>query len=146
MPWLACLISIQRTAPPWHGAVVHDRAFFASDAFADEPSKSGCLFTIKIGFQSMADRFVQEHAGPAGTKHNFHFTGRGFASVQLQNCLSRRFLGEIFGSLITEEQMQSYPTAAACAAASGIDVGLVDAAHAQARERLGIFSKGPIAT
>ena len=94
----------------------------------------------------MADRFVQEHAGPAGTKHNFHFTGRGFASVQLQNCLSRRFLGEIFGSLITEEKIQRYPTAAACAAASGIAVCLGDAAHVQARERLGIFSKGSIGT
>src|SRR5206468_6705440 len=123
------------TAAPRHSAVVNDRAFFASDTFADESGKGGSLFTIKIGFQSMTDGFVQEHAGPAGTKDNFHFSRRSLASVQLQNRLSRRLFGEIFGSLVAEEEIQGHPTASARAAASGISVCLGDAAHVQARDR-----------
>ena len=80
----------------------------------------------------MADRFVQEHAGPSRTENNFHFSGRSFAGVQLQNRLSRRLFGEIFGSLVAEEEIQGHPTASARAAASGISVCLGDAAHVQA--------------
>jgi len=143
--WPSSSTFSEATAPR-HGAVVNDRAFLASDAFADKPGKSGCLFTIKIGFQSMADRFVQEHAGPAGTKHNFHFTAGLRERPVCKIACRADSLGEIFGSLITEEKNPALPTAAACAAASGIAVCLGDAAHVQASERLGIFSKGSIGT
>src|SRR5438445_11032449 len=84
---LAFVIYVQRTAAPRHSAVVNDRAFFASDTFADEAVKGGSLFTIKIDFQSMTDGFVQEHAEPAGTKAKFHYSRQSLASVPQQTLL-----------------------------------------------------------
>src|SRR5437016_13029014 len=109
MRGLTFVVYVKRAAPPRHRAVVNDRAFLACNTLANEPGKSGRLFTIKIGFQSMADGFMQEHAGPAGTKDNFHFTGRSLEGIQLKNRLSRGFFGEIFGSLVVRRRNPGPP-------------------------------------
>ncbi len=87
----------------------------------------------------MADGFVQKHAGPARAEHDFHFAGRSFARVELQDRLARRFLGEIFGSLFPEEEVEGNASAAAGAAASGVAFGLGDAGNVHAGQRLGVF-------
>ena len=92
----------------------------------------------------MTNCFVQEYAGPAGTKHNFHFTSRSFTSVELQNGLACRFFGEVLGSLFAEEEVQRNPSTTASAATGRIAVCLCDAAHVHACQRLGILSESSV--
>src|SRR5207248_9766879 len=102
-----------RSAAPWHGAVIYDRALLAGHALADQAGKRRSLFAIEIGFQSMSNRFMQQHSGPTGSEHNFHFPGRSLACIKLQHRLSRRLAGEVFGCFLPKEEVQCYAPAAA---------------------------------
>ena len=141
---LAFVVHVERAAAPGHGAVVDHRAFFAGHALADQAGESGSLLAIEVGFQAVADGFVQQHAGPAGTEHDFHFAGRSFAGVELQDRLARGFFGEVLGSLFAEEEVEGDASAAAGAAAGGIAFGLGDAGDVHAGQGLGVFGEGAV--
>ena len=63
------------------------------------PLNAETLLAIEIGFQAVADGFVQQDAGPAGTEHHGHFAGRRFHGVQLHDGLARGFAREMLGRL-----------------------------------------------
>ena len=83
------------------------------------PANAEVCLAIEVGFESVADGFVQQDAGPAGAEDDFHFAGGRFARVELQDRLAGGFLGEVFGSLFTEEEVEGDASAAAGAAAGG---------------------------
>ena len=141
---VAFVVHIQRAAAPGHGAVVHHRAFFAGYALADESGEGGSLLAVEVGFQAVADGFVQQHAGPAGAEDDFHLSGRSFAGIELQDRLAGGFFGEVFGSLFAEEEVEGYTASAAGAAASGIGFCLGDAGNVHAGQRLRVFRKSAI--
>ena len=141
---LAFVVDVERSAAPGHGAVVDDRAFFAGDALADEARECGSFLAIEVGFESVADRFVQQDAGPSGAEDDFHFSCGSFAGVELQDCLAGGFFGEKFGILVAEEEVEGDAASAAGTAAGGVVFGLGDAAHIHAGERLRIFGEGAV--
>ena len=143
---LAFVVHVERAAPPGHGAVVDDGALFAGYALADQAGEGGGLLAIEVGFESVTDGFVQQHAGPAGAEHDFHLAGRSFASVELQDGLAGCFFREILGSFFAEEEIESDASAAAGAAAGGIAFGLGDAGNVHAGQRLGIFGESAVGT
>ena len=102
------------------------------------------LLAIEVGFQSVADGFVQQDAGPAGTEHDFHFSGGSFARVELQDGLAGGFFRKIFGSFFAEEEIEGDASAAAGAAAGGIALGLGDAGNVHAGQGLGVFGEGAV--
>ena len=141
---LAFIVNVERSAAPGHGAVVDDRAFFAGDALADEAGEGGSLLAIEVGFEAVADGFVQKDAGPSGAEDDFHFSGGSFAGVELQERLARGFLGEEFGILFSEEEVEGDTASAAGGAAGGVAFGLGDAGDVHAGERLRIFGEGSV--
>ena len=64
-------------------AVVDDGDFFAGDLFADEPCECRRLFAVEVGLQAVADRLVEQDAGPSGTEDDGHLAGRGRDGVEL---------------------------------------------------------------
>ena len=138
---LAFVVDVERSAAPGHGAVVDDRASFAGDALADQAGEGGSFLAIEVGFESVADGFVQQDAGPSGAEDDFHFSGRSFAGVELQNRLARGFLGEEFGILVAEEEVEGDTASAAGSAAGGVAFGLGDAGDVHARQRLRVFGE-----
>ena len=138
------VVHVERSTAPGHGAVVDYGAFFAGYTFADEPGKRRSLLAIEVSLESMTYGFVQKYAGPARAEHHFHFAGWGFAGVELEYGLAGCFLGEIFRSFLSEEEVERDASAAAGAAPSGISFGLSDTGNVHASQRLGIFGEGAI--
>src|SRR4029077_8445770 len=101
---LTLVVDVERSAAPRHGAIVDHSAFFTGDTLANQAGERRGLLAIEICLQSMAHGFVQQDAGPSRTKHDFHFSGGRFASVELQNRLSGGFPGKKFWILVTEEE------------------------------------------
>ena len=108
------------------------------------PANAEVCLAIEVGFQTVTDSFVQQHAGPSWTEHDFHLSGRSFARVELQDRLAGGFFGKIFWRLVAEEEIQRHATAAAGTAASGVAFRLGDAADVHARQRLRVFGEGAI--
>ena len=141
---LAFVVDVERSAPPRHGAVVDHRALFAGYAFADQAGECRSLLAVEVGFQSVTHGLVQQHARPSRAEHNFHLAGGSFASVELQDRLPRGFFGEEFRSLLAEEEVESYASAAARRSARGVSFSLRDARDVHARQRLRIFRESPV--
>ena len=62
----------------------------------------------------MTDGFVQQDSRPARAEHHFHFASRSLASVELQNRLPRRFIGEMLRRFFGQEELERDASAAAC--------------------------------
>src|SRR5690349_15320686 len=84
----------------------------------------------------MSDRLVQQHSGPSRAEHNFHFARRRLASIKLDYRLSRRFMGEVLGSLFRLKVVDSYPTTTTRSTTGRIPMVLRDAEDVHARQRL----------
>src|SRR6266699_6541139 len=94
----------------------------------------------------MSDSLMYKDSRPAGAEHNFHFTSRSFAGIELKNCLTRGFPGKVFGSLLPEKEVQGNAAATAGASASRIAIGFCNAGSVQAGKRLGIFRERAVRT
>ena len=80
--------------------------FETGDRLADETGEGGGLLAVEVGFEAVADGFMQQNAGPAGAEHDFHLArGRGHGS-ELQDRLARGFVGEVFGRLVAVEEVE----------------------------------------
>ena len=94
---VAFVVHVQRAAPAADGAVVHHRAERARHLLPDAAAERRHAFAVEIGFEPMAHRFMQQHAGPSRTEHHNLLAGRRFHRVQLHDRLARRFAREILG-------------------------------------------------
>ena len=89
----------------------------------------------------MADRFVQQNAGPSGAEHDFHVAGRGFAGIKLEQRLAGGFLGKELRRLLAEKEIECNASAASGGAAGGVGIRFRDTRNIHTRERLRIFRK-----
>src|SRR5260370_230325 len=87
---------------------------------------------------------MQQNSGPSRTENNFHLTRGSFARVELQDRLPRRFFGEEFGILVSEEKFESDAPAAARTPPSRIGLGVSNTRHVHAGQRLGILREGSV--
>ena len=90
---VAFVVHVERTAAAADGAVVDHGAERAGDLLADAAAEGRDALAIEIGFEAVADGFVQQDAGPAGPEHHGHFAGRRFDRAQLHDGLARGFAG-----------------------------------------------------
>ena len=86
---------------------------------ADEAGEGGGLFAVEVGFEAVADGFVQEDAGPAGAEDHFHLSGGCGDGVELEDRLAGGFVGEVLGRLVALEEVE-LDAAAAAGAAAGV--------------------------
>ena len=90
--WRAFIIHRQAAAPIGHCAIIHHVHAGGCDALAKQPGEGGCLFAVVIAFQPMADRFMQQNAGPAWAKHHFHLARRRRHAAQVHQRLAQGFI------------------------------------------------------
>ena len=90
--WRAFIIHRQAAAPIGHCAIIHHVHAGGGDPLAKQPGEGGCLFAVVIAFQPMADRFMQQNAGPAGAEHHFHLARRRRHAAQVHQRLAQRLI------------------------------------------------------
>ena len=64
------------------------------DSFADSPRKRGRSLAVEIAFETVTDRLMQEHAGPARPEHYGHVACRRGNRPQIDIGLAHGFCGE----------------------------------------------------
>src|SRR6266700_2813399 len=94
----------------------------------------------------MSDCLVYKDSRPAGAEHNFHFSSRGFAGIELKNRLTSGFPSKVFGSLFAEKEIKGHAAPATGTSACRIALGFCDTRGVQARKRLGIFRERAVGT
>ena len=88
----AFIINGQRAAAVGYCAVINHRDAGRSDALANTVRKGRGFFAVEIAFQAVADRFMQQNAGPARPQHHIHFTGRCGNAVEIGDRLFERII------------------------------------------------------
>ena len=117
---VAFVVDIERAAAAADGAVVDHGAECAGDFLADAAAESGDLLAVEVGFEAVADGFVQEDAGPAGTEDHGHFAGGRVDGSEHGNGLAGGLAREMLGSFFVEEEIEFDASAAAGVAALGL--------------------------
>src|SRR3546814_1301066 len=72
----ALVVDGERPAACADGADVDHGDARRRDPFADPPREGGAALAVEIAFETMADRFVEQQAGPAGAEYHGHFARR----------------------------------------------------------------------
>ena len=99
----AFIINRQRTTAVHHGAIINNRHAGRGNALANLAGKSTAALAVEIAFKTMADGFMQQHAGPAGPEQHGHFArGRG-DRAQIGQRLRQRFINGMFPFMIFEQ-------------------------------------------
>ena len=87
---IALVVDVERAAPPVDRAVVDDGDALGRDALADAAGERARPLAVEIAFEAVADRLVQQDAGPAVPQHHGHRAGRRGARVQIEQRLADR--------------------------------------------------------
>ena len=111
--FVAFVVHVERAAAAADGAVVDHGAERARHLLADASAERRDALAIEVRFEAMADRFMQQHAGPAGTEHHDLFAGGRFHGVELHDRLARGFSGEVFRGALLLKIFQFVASAAA---------------------------------
>src|SRR5947209_17775041 len=126
--------------------MVNNRDLFARYSFADESGECRGLFAIEVGFESVSNGFVEQNPRPSRTEHDFHFSSGRLARIKLDDRLSRRLLGEIFGSSLRLEVLDAHTATTPGIAPRGIRTIFGDTEHAHARQGLRVGCDNAVRT
>ena len=64
----------------------------ARDALADPAGEGAGALAVEIALQAVADRLVQQHAGPAGAEQHGHLAGRRGDRIEIDQRLRQRLV------------------------------------------------------
>jgi hypothetical protein len=59
-----------------------------------QPGKGRGLFAVEVGFEAVADCFMEQNSRPAGAEHDFHLARRSGYCAELQNRSARGFASQ----------------------------------------------------
>src|ERR1019366_10635207 len=108
---------------------------------AQHPRERRSLLAIEVGFEAMSDGFMQQDPRPPRTQHHFHLASRRLASIELNEALPRRFLGEMLRRRLPLEIFQGHAaTTTSRATRRARNFVLGDAENTHARHGLVILS------
>ena len=74
--FVAFVVDIERTASVGNISLVNDSNAFGGHTLADSAGENAGFFAVEIAFQTMSNRFVQQHARPAVAQNDGHLAGR----------------------------------------------------------------------
>jgi hypothetical protein len=134
----ALVVAIDRAAPVGDGAVVDHRDQRRGDALAHAAAEGRDFLAVEVAFQSVADRFVQQHAGPAGTEHDGHRAGRRIDRAEVAQRLLRRGVDPTQVAIVPGQRVELDASAAAGRALLALALFLGNAGDAEANERLDV--------
>ena len=86
----AFVVDGQRAAPVADRAVVDDGNARRRDPLADAAGEGRRALAVEVAFEPVADRLVQQDAGPAGAEHHLHFAGRRGDGLEVDQRLCER--------------------------------------------------------
>ncbi len=134
----AFIVDRERAATSRKRAVVDDRDARRRNLFAEHARERRRALAIEIAFETVADRFVQQHAGPARAEHDGHVARGRIDRLEIDERDAYRFAREAVGAPVFEQFPESITPAAARAAGFATAVLLGDHLHVDAHERANI--------
>ena len=111
---------------------------------ADEAGEGGGLLAVEVGFEAVADGFMEQDAGPAGAEDDFHFAGGSGDGAELEDGSAGGFAGQVLGALGAGELVEAGAAAAAGGAFGGDGAFLGDDEDVEAAEGLGVAGEGAV--
>src|SRR5204863_3110778 len=130
------VVDVERAAARRQRAVVDDRAELRGDLLADAVAERRDLFAVEIPLEAVADRLVEQDAGPAGAQDHVHRPRRGVLRFEIEDRLPHRLAREALVIIFIDKKVERDPSAAAVAPNLAIAALLGDAGDVQSRERL----------
>ena len=100
----------ERAAALGDRAVVDHRHTGSADPLADLAGESARALAVEIAFEAVADRFVQQHAGPAGAEQYGHFASRGGNAFQIDQGLGQSRVDRAIPSFGLEQVVVQPPS------------------------------------
>ena len=88
----AFIVDAERSAAILDRAFVDHRHAGRGDPLAHPAGEGRSALAVEIAFEPVADRFVQQHAAPAGTEHDRHFAGRRGHAFEVDQRLGQRLV------------------------------------------------------
>ena len=107
------------------GAVVDHGDALGGDLLAHQAGKGRRLLAVEVAFETVADGFVQHHAGPAGAEHDIHLAGGRRHRFEIDQRLAQRVVGGVAPGFGLDEARIALAPAIALAAAL-LPVALAD--------------------
>ena len=142
----AFVVHVQRSAAAADGSVVDHGAQRARHLLADAAAEGGNALAVEIGFQAMADGFMQQDPRPSRSQHDDRFARGRVHGRELHDRLTRGFFGEMLGRFLVQEEIQRHASAAAGITLLRNAVGLASQRRdAHARHRLAIETQAAVA-
>ena len=116
---VAFVVDVQRSAPVGERAVVDDGHALRRHALADLARERARSLAVEVALEPVADRLVQQDAGPAGPEHDRHDPRRGRLRNEVHQRLVDRLV-RVVGQQRVVEVGEVVASAAARAKSSGL--------------------------
>ncbi len=134
----AFVVDRQRAAALLDRAVVDDGDARRRDALADPAGEGRGALAVEIAFEPVADRFVEQHAGPAGAEHDRHLAGRRGDRLEVDQRLGQRDVDRAVPCRLVEQLVVEIAAAKAVIAGLAPAVLLGDDLDAEAHQRANV--------
>ena len=131
----AFVIDADRAAPVGQGAVIQNGHAGGRHAVTQQTGEGRGFLAVEIAFQPVADRLVQQDAGPARPKDHIHRARRGGDGLQIDQRDAQRFARQALPVVALHQPGQAKAAAPAHAAAFAASVRLNDDRDVQAAHR-----------
>ena len=142
--FVSLVIDVDRAPRLHERRVVHDAAQRARDRFADLAAVPTRPPADVVGFQAVADRFVQEDAAVACSEHDIELAQRSRASIEHRDRLASRLSAMMLGaSGIEVAEAHAPPTTAKAFLPRALP--LRHGTNAESQERLHVVDQSPVA-
>src|SRR5258708_527466 len=131
----AFIVNVERATAARERAVIHYGAARAGDALAQAPAEGRSALAVEIAFEPVADRLVQQDAGPAGPEHHGHRAGRCVHGLEIHQCLAHRLACQFQGPILAHQFGQRVAATSAGVSLLTAPVLLGDHRHVHAHQR-----------
>ncbi len=91
----AFVVDAERATPVGKRSVVDHGDAGCCHPLSDPPAERTGALAVEIAFQTVADRFVQDDAGPAGGEQHRHLARRGIDAVEIDQRLPHRLVHRV---------------------------------------------------
>ncbi len=83
--WISFVIDVQAAAPTRQSPIIEHRHATGRHTLSQPPAERAGSLAVEIPFQTVTDRFMQQHARPAWSQNHRHFAGRSGSGLQIRH-------------------------------------------------------------
>ena len=140
----ALVVDRQAAAAVGKGAVIDHGHAGRGDPLAQEPGEGGGLLAVEVALEPVADRLVQQDAGPAAAEHHLHLAGRRRHALEIDQRLAQRLVHRRAPARLARDLLVGEPPAGAVAAGLAPAIGLDHHRHVEPHQRAEIGDAGAV--